>query len=223
MFLKNLKELSIQISDSCKRHNRSPLEISLIGVSKTKPLDDITKAYDAGLRQFGENFVEEFVEKESSFHPDDLAYHFIGRLPRKKVRKVVGKANLIHTVNSIELANKINLVAEEKNIIQAVLIQVNQGLESSKSGAHPDDVLSLAKEMRTLSSIQLLGLMSIPPFDQPAKPYFTDLRNLRDEIFKTLDIPLPFLSMGMSADFDDAISEGATHIRIGTAIFGKRN
>ena len=77
--------------------------------------------------------------------------------------------------------------------------------------------------MRTLSSIQLLGLMSIPPFDQPAKPYFTDLRNLRDEIFKTLDIPLPFLSMGMSADFDDAISEGATHIRIGTAIFGKRN
>ena len=223
MFLKNLKELSIQISDSCKRHNRSPLEISLIGVSKTKPLDDITKAYDAGLRQFGENFVEEFVEKESSFHPDDLAYHFIGRLPRKKVRKVVGKANLIHTVNSIELANKINLVAEEKNIIQAVLIQVNQGSESSKSGAHPDDVLSLAKEMRTLSSIQLLGLMSIPPFDQPAKPYFTDLRNLRDEIFKTLDIPLPFLSMGMSADFDDAISEGATHIRIGTAIFGKRN
>ena len=223
MFLKNLKELRIQISDSCKRHNRSPLEISLIGVSKTKPLDDITKAYDAGLRQFGENFVEEFVEKESSFHPDDLAYHFIGRLPRKKVRKVVGKANLIHTVNSIELANKINLVAEEKNIIQAVLIQVNQGLESSKSGAHPDDVLSLAKEMRTLSSIQLLGLMSIPPFDQPAKPYFTDLRNLRDEIFKTLDIPLPFLSMGMSADFDDAISEGATHIRIGTAIFGKRN
>ena len=140
MFLKNLKELSIQISDSCKRHNRSPLEISLIGVSKTKPLDDITKAYDAGLRQFGENFVEEFVEKESSFHPDDLAYHFIGRLPRKKVRKVVGKANLIHTVNSIELANKINLVAEEKNIIQAVLIQVNQGSESSKSGAHPDDV-----------------------------------------------------------------------------------
>ena len=223
MFLKNLKELSIQISDSCKRHSRSPLEISLIGVSKTKPLDDITKAYDAGLRQFGENFVEEFVEKESSIHPDDLAYHFIGRLPRKKVRKVVGKANLIHTVNSIELANKINLVAEEKNIIQAVLIQVNQGLESSKSGAHPDDVLSLAKEMRTLSSIQLLGLMSIPPFDQPAKPYFTDLRNLRDEIFKTLDIPLPFLSMGMSADFDDAISEGATHIRIGTAIFGKRN
>lgn len=223
MFLKNLKELSIQISDSCKRHNRSPLEISLIGVSKTKPLDDITKAYDAGLRQFGENFVEEFVEKESSFHPDDLAYHFIGRLPRKKVRKVVGKANLIHTVNSIELANKINLVAEEKNIIQAVLIQVNQGLESSKSGAHPDDVLSLAKEMRTLSSIQLLGLMSIPPFDQPAKPYFTDLRHLRDEIFKTLDIPLPFLSMGMSADFDDAISEGATHIRIGTAIFRKRN
>ncbi len=223
MFLKNLKELSIQISDSCKRHNRSPLEISLIGVSKTKPLDDVTKAYDAGLRQFGENFVEEFVEKESSFHPDDLAYHFIGRLPRKKVRKVVGKANLIHTVNSIELANKINLVAEEKNIIQAVLIQVNQGSESSKSGAHPDDVLSLAKEMRTLSSIQLLGLMSIPPFDQPAKPYFTDLRNLRDEIFKTLDIPLPFLSMGMSADFDDAISEGATHIRIGTAIFGKRN
>tara|TARA_Y100000588_G_C14257382_1_gene926112 strand:+ start:174 stop:845 length:672 start_codon:yes stop_codon:yes gene_type:complete len=223
LFLKNLKELSIQISDSCKRHNRSPLEISLIGVSKTKPLDDVTKAYDAGLRQFGENFVEEFVEKESSFHPDDLAYHFIGRLPRKKVRKVVGKANLIHTVNSIELANKINLVAEEKNIIQAVLIQVNQGSESSKSGAHPDDVLSLAKEMRTLSSIQLLGLMSIPPFDQPAKPYFTDLRNLRDEIFKTLDIPLPFLSMGMSADFDDAISEGATHIRIGTAIFGKRN
>ena len=223
MFLKNLKELSIQISDACKRHNRSPMEISLIGVSKTKPLNDMIQAYDAGLRQFGENFVEEFTEKESSFHPEDLAYHFIGRLPRKKVRKVVGKANLIHTVSSIELANKINLVAEEENIIQAVLIQVNQGLESSKSGVNPDDVLFIAKEMSNLSSIRLLGLMSIPPFDEPAKPYFSDLRHLRDDIFKSLDIPLPFLSMGMSADFDDAISEGATHIRIGTAIFGKRN
>ena len=114
-------------------------------------------------------------------------------------------------------------MAEEENIIQAVLIQVNQGLESSKSGVNPDDVLFIAKEMSNLSSIRLLGLMSIPPFDEPAKPYFSDLRHLRDDIFKSLDIPLPFLSMGMSADFDDAISEGATHIRIGTAIFGKRN
>ena len=223
MFLKNLKELGTQIRDSCERHNRSPTEISLIGVSKTKSLEDLIQAYEAGLRQFGENFVEEFTEKESAFHPEDLAYHFIGRLPRKKVRKVVGKANLIHTVSSIDLANKINLVAKEENAIQAVLIQVNQASESSKSGANSNDVLSMAAEMDTLSSIRLLGLMSIPPFDEPAKPYFSDLRKLRNDVSKALSLPLPFLSMGMSADFDDAISEGATHIRIGTAIFGKRN
>ena len=223
MFRKNLKELSARISESCERHNRSPAEISLIGVSKTKPLEDLRNAYKAGLRQFGENFVEEFMEKESAFHPEDLAYHFIGRLPRKKVRKVVGKVNLIHTVGSIELANKINLVAKEEGIIQAVLIQVNQALESSKSGAHQDDALGMASEMGNLSSIRLLGLMSIPPFGEPAKPYFLDLHKLRNEISKSLSLPLPFLSMGMSEDFDDAIAEGATHIRIGTAIFGKRS
>ena len=166
--------------------------------------------------------MEEFLDKESQYHPQGLNYHFIGRLPTKKVRKIVGKVSLIHSVGSIKLAKKIDFVSSEENICQEILIQVNQGAEASKSGIENDSLENLFAEITELKNIRIRGLMSIPPFHEVAKPYFTQLRNLRDNLQKKFGIELPFLSMGMSGDFKDAIIEGSTHIRVGTSIFGHR-
>ena len=143
-------------------------------------------------------------------------------MPTRKVRKVVGKAKLIHSVSSIKLAKKIDFVASEEAVCQDILIQVNQGGELSKSGIDSEYLEDIVSEMMELSNIRVCGLMSIPPFHEPAKPYFSQLRNLRDNLQETLSISLPFLSMGMSGDFVDAIFEGSTHIRVGTSIFGQR-
>ena len=140
----------------------------------------------------------------------------------KKVRKVVGKAQLIHSVGSIKLAKKIDFVASEENICQDILIQVNQGGVLSKSGADSESLEDLVSEVIQLSNIRVCGLMSIPPFHEPARPYFSQLHNLRDTLQEMLSIDLPYLSMGMSGDFVDAILEGSTHIRIGPSIFGQR-
>ena len=222
MIAQNLGAISKQISKAAIDSGRSPSEITLIGVTKTKPLEMIKKAFEAGLTDFGENYVEDFSDKQTSYHPSGLNYHFIGRLPTKKVRKIVGKAHLIHSVGSVKLVNKIDFVSSEEKISQDILIQVNQGDELSKSGIDPDDLESLVEESLTLSNIRIRGLMSIPPFHEPAQPHFYQLRHLRDNLQEKLGIELPFLSMGMSGDFIEAISEGATHIRVGTSIFGSR-
>ena len=215
----NIKKAINKITSNCGRNSK---DINLVGVSKKKPLEMIIEAFDSGLVDIGENYVEEFSDKFSRYHPDGLNYHFIGRLPTKKVRKVVGKASLIHSVDSLKLANKIDFVASEEKICQEVLIQVNQGIERSKSGVNPDELENLFSKINELSNIKIRGLMSIPPFNEPAKPYFSNLRNVRDNIQEKFDIELPFLSMGMSGDFHEAISEGSTHIRVGTTIFGQR-
>jgi len=181
----------------------------------------IREAFEAGLMDVGENYVEDFSDKYQQYHPEGLNYHFIGRLATKKVRKVVGKA-LIHSVGSIKLAKKIDFVASEEEVCQDVLIQVNQGGELSKSGADLESLEDLVSEIMQLSNIRVRGLMSIPPFHEPARPYFSELRNLRDTLQENLSIDLPYLSMGMSSDFVDAIIEGSTHIRVGTSIFGQR-
>ena len=222
MIAQNLGAISKQISKAAIDSGRSPSEITLIGVTKTKPLEMIKKAFEAGLTDVGENYVEDFSDKQTSYHPSGLNYHFIGRLPTKKVRKIVGKAHLIHSVGSVKLVNKIDFVSSEEKISQDILIQVNQGDELSKSGIDPDDLESLVEESLTLSNIRIRGLMSIPPFHEPAQPHFYQLRHLRDNLQEKLGIELPFLSMGMSGDFIEAISEGATHIRVGTSIFGSR-
>ena len=165
---------------------------------------------------------EEFSQKYSDYKPEDLRYHFLGRLPTKKVRKVVGKAQLIHSVDSLKLAQKIDFVSFEEKVCQEILIQVNQGSELSKSGISKDSLESLFSEVSNLKNIKIKGLMSIPPFNQPARPYFQELRRLRDSLEQSLGIGLPYLSMGMSGDFKEAIEEGSTHIRVGTAIFGQR-
>lgn len=222
MIAQNLGAISKQISKAAIDSGRSPSEITLIGVTKTKPLEMIKKAFEAGLTDVGENYVEDFSDKQTSYHPSGLNYHFIGRLPTKKVRKIVGKAHLIHSVGSIKLAKKIDFVSFEEKIRQDILIQVNQGGELSKSGIEPDDLEALMEEALALPNIKIRGLMSIPPFHEPAKPYFTQLRHFRDNLQEKTGTELPCLSMGMSGDFVEAISEGATHIRVGTAIFGSR-
>ena len=222
MIAKNLKIIRKEIDQAAVTCGRHSSEINLIGVSKKKPIEMIAEAFDSGLTEIGENYVEEFSDKESQYHPQGLNYHFIGRLPTKKVRKIVGKVSLIHSVGSIKLAKKIDFVSSEENICQEVLIQVNQGSEWSKSGVNPEELENSFSEINELSNIKIRGLMSIPPFHEPAKAYFIQLRNMRDSLQEKFDIELPFLSMGMSGDFHEAISEGSTHIRIGTSIFGQR-
>ena len=222
MIAQNLDAISKKIGEATIAAGRDVSEITLIGVTKTKPLEMIKKAFEAGLTDVGENYVRDFSDKQTSYHPSGLNYHFIGRLPTKKARKIVGKAHLIHSVGSMKLAKKIDFVSSEEQVCQDILIQVNQGGELSKSGIEPDDLEGLVEEALALPNIRIRGLMSIPPFHEPAQPYFTQLRHLRDNLQEKLGTELPFLSMGMSGDFVEAISEGATHIRVGTSIFGSR-
>ena len=222
MISQKISKIFTVIGEAATSCGRDATEIKLIGVTKTKPIEMIREAFEAGLMDVGENYVEDFSDKYQQYHPEGLNYHFIGRLPTKKVRKVVGKAQLIHSVGSIKLAKKIDFVASEENVCQDILIQVNQGGELSKSGADSESLEDLVSEIMQLSNIQVCGLMSIPPFHEPARPYFSELRNLRDTLQENLSIDLPYLSMGMSGDFEEAIAEGATHIRVGTSIFGQR-
>ena len=217
MLIHNLEAVNEEIV-SCTGLN----QVTLIGVSKKKSVEMIKEAFGAGLKDFGENYVEEFVSKQTEYHPTGLNYHFIGRLPTKKVRKVVGKAQLIHSVDSLKLASKIDFVASEEKVSQEILIQLNQGNEASKSGIGIIEIESLFKSILQLSNIKIRGLMSIPPLSDDGRAYFIELREIRDFLEIKFGIELPLLSMGMSSDFKAAIEEGATHIRVGTSIFGSR-
>ena len=222
MIKERIQKINQEMSISASSCGRDVQEITLIGVTKTKPIEMVKEAFGAGLCDFGENYVEEFSSKENDFHPQKLNYHFIGRLPTKKVTKVVCFSRLIHSVASLKLAKKINFVASERNICQDVLVQINQGSESSKSGILDSEAIMFFEEALEYKNINILGLMSIPPFTEPARPYFVQLRELRDSLESQFKKELPYLSMGMSNDFQDAIIEGSTHVRLGTTIFGSR-
>ena len=221
MISNNLLAIQKKINLALEDSGRSSDSCTLIGVSKTKPLSMMKEAFSSGLKDFGENYVEEFNSKYKEYKPEGFNYHFIGRLPTKKVRKIVGNVKLIHSVSSLKLAEKINFVAKEEGIIQEILLQINQGDESSKSG-FGNDVNVHFEELLNLSNIKISGLMSIPPFSEPARPFFISLRKLRDSLENQFSLKLPYLSMGMSGDFEEAILEGSTHVRIGTSIFGSR-
>ena len=222
MIEKNLKLVQSMVNQAAVNCGRNPLEINLIGVSKKKSVEMITEAFESGLTEVGENYVEEFLEKERRYHPKRLNYHFIGRLPTKKVRKIVGKSSIIHSVDSLKLAKKIDFVCSDEGICQEIFIQVHQGTELTKSGVNPQEIEQLFSEIIDLNNIKIKGLMSIPPFNESARPYFVELRNIRDDLQDKFEVDLPYLSMGMSGDFQEAIEEGSTHIRVGTAIFGSR-
>ena len=221
MISNNLFVIQNKISLALENSGRSPESCTLVGVSKTKPLSLIKEAFSSGLKDFGENYVEEFNSKYKEYKPEGFNYHFIGKLPTKKVRKIVGNVKLIHSVSSLKLAKKIDFVSQEEGIVQNILLQINQGGESSKSGFE-NDISLYFDELLNLSNIKILGLMSIPPFSEPARPFFISLRELRDNLESQFSIKLPYLSMGMSGDFEEAIIEGSTHVRIGTSIFGSR-
>ena len=211
------------VAAAAREAGRDPAEITLIGVTKRKPVAAIEAAFAAGLCDIGENHADEFLEKAAAFAPDGLRYHFIGRLSSRRARKVAGQATLIHTLDSLRLARKLSLVAQEERREVRALVQVNQGGEATKGGVAPDATAALVRDAAALPGLRVVGLMSIPPFDDRPRDWFRQLRQLGDAIAEATSVALPELSMGMSHDLAEAIAEGATLVRVGTAIFGARD
>jgi hypothetical protein len=201
--------------------------IRLVAVSKTIPAEVVRDAIEAGILELGENYIQEAKEKINALAAFPVTWHFIGHLQSNKAKYAVRLFDLIHSVDSLKLAQVLNKYAKKIDKIQAILIQVNVAKEVSKSGVYVEDTLQLLKEVSRLENIAVKGLMTMPPFfnaPEKARPYFTALRELRDQIKMEAisNISMDELSMGMTGDFETAIEEGATIVRIGTAIFGDR-
>lgn len=226
--LENIKNVFRKISSAAIRSGRSPFDVKLIAVTKTVSIDRIKESIDLGLRIFGENKVQEAKEKISNIKSEisttPIEWHLIGHLQKNKAKIAVELFDMIQTVDSIELAELLNKFAEKKGKIQRVLIQVKLSEEETKHGVLRENLMDLIKSISKMKNIKLEGLMTMPPFfDDPEKsrPYFRELRQLRDHAEQS-GYRLPELSMGMTNDFEVAILEGATMVRIGTAIFGER-
>lgn len=223
----NLFEVRKNIEDACRRAGRNPDSVTLIAVSKTKPAEDIEEIYNAGVREFGENKVQEMTEKLRLL-PKDINWHMIGHLQRNKVKYVVGTAVMIHSVDSLRLAREISDESVKKNITSEILIEVNVANETSKFGVTVEEAYDLVSQIGRLPNILIRGLMTSAPFVENAeenRQYFKKLRDLSVDInSKNIDnVYMDCLSMGMTNDYVVAVEEGATHVRVGTAIFGHRN
>ncbi|RKZ31636.1 YggS family pyridoxal phosphate-dependent enzyme [bacterium] len=217
----NIERLRDEITDECARAGRNVSEITVVAASKYADAGGIREAYDAGLRDFGENRVQEALAKMESL-PADINWHFIGHLQRNKATKVVGEFDIIHSVDSLRLAEKINQVARDRELIQRVMLEINISGEESKFGLDSRNAEELAAGVSAMPNIELTGLMTIAPFttdETVIRAVFRGLRELRDKLSGKLGKPLPNLSMGMTNDWRIAIAEGATHLRIGSAIF----
>ncbi|MBE5923820.1 MAG: YggS family pyridoxal phosphate-dependent enzyme [Lachnospiraceae bacterium] len=227
MLTDNYNHILEEVRKTAIECGRNPDEITLIAVSKTKPLSDIEKLIKIGVHEFGENKVQELCDKyENVSQP--VNFHLIGHLQTNKVKYVVDKACLIHSVDSIKLAKEIQKEAVKKQVIAEVLIEVNVAEEESKFGLSISEVLPLIEEISTYSNIHINGLMTIAPFvenPEENRKYFHDLKQLSLDIkSKNIDnVNMNVLSMGMTNDYKVAIEEGATMVRVGTAIFGARN
>lgn len=223
----NLDRVRQRIALAAARAGRRPGEITLVAVSKTFPAEAIRAAYDVGLRAFGENRVQEFESKRATLaHLADATWHLIGHLQSNKARRAVSLFHRIDSVDSFPLAQKLDSAADAEGKRLPILLEVHLGGETTKSGVAEESVASLAADILSLSHLELLGLMTVPPYSddaEKARPYFRKLREIRDGLSRTINKPLPVLSMGMSHDFEVAIEEGATEIRVGTALFGKRS
>ena len=227
MIKENLEEVEARITRACERSGRERSEVTLISVSKTKPVEMLQEAYDAGSRDFGENKPQEIREKYPQL-PTDIRWHMIGHLQRNKIKYIIDKVCMIHSVDSIRLAEAIDEEAKKHGIVMPVLIEVNVAEEDSKFGVHLDEVESLVRQISELSNIQVQGLMTIAPFTENAEDnriYFRKLRNLYVDIKdKNIDnVNMCNLSMGMTGDYEVAVEEGATMVRVGTGIFGARS
>ena len=220
MVAENLAQVQKNIEESCGNVNRDPGEVTLIAVSKTKPVEMLREAYDAGARVFGENKVQEIVDKYDHM-PSDVKWHMIGHLQRNKVKYIVDKVAMIHSVDSFRLAETIEKEAAKKNVTVPILIEVNVAQEESKYGLKPEEVLPFIEEIADFSHIQIKGLMTIAPYVENAE----ELKKLSVDIAaKNINnVTMSVLSMGMTGDYMVAVQEGATMVRVGTGIFGARN
>ncbi|MBC7798898.1 MAG: YggS family pyridoxal phosphate-dependent enzyme [Pyrinomonadaceae bacterium] len=219
----NLSEMHRRIESAAHRVGRNPNEITLISVSKTFPVDVLQNAIAAGATDLGENKVQEAETKVAEIGRDKARWHLIGNLQANKARKAVRTFDLIHTLDSVDLAQRLERIcAEEKRESLEVLIQIDLAHETTKSGIDERDLPQLVETLRNCEHLKLRGLMIIPPFLEDVekiRPYFKRLREIRNDIFENERAEL---SMGMTNDFETAIEEGATMIRVGTAIFGRR-
>ncbi|MGA0844941.1 MAG: YggS family pyridoxal phosphate-dependent enzyme [Luteolibacter sp.] len=220
----NLRTIWTRMAEAAQRSGRSPSDVELIAVSKTFPAECVRAACAAGQHVFGESRLQE-AEAKMDLLPGDLIWHFIGRVQRNKARRILPRFDMIHGVDSLRLAQQIDQLAAELACQPQVFLQVNIGREESKGGFDPDAFFAEALPVFELTCVNPVGLMCIPPVGQCAEDsrrWFVALRELRDRLQADSGAPLPFLSMGMSDDFEVAIEEGATHVRVGSSIFGKR-
>ena len=227
MIKDNIIEVNNDINNAIKKAGRSENSAQLIAVSKTKPVEMLQEAYDAGMRDFGENKVQELVDKYDKL-PKDIRWHLIGHLQTNKVKYIVDKAYLIHSVDSIKLAKEISKEATKKNVISNILIEVNVANEDTKFGISYEACEDLIREISTLPGICVKGLMTVAPFvvdSEQNRPIFKKLQQLFVDIkAKNIDnVIMETMSMGMSGDYIVAVEEGATYVRVGTKIFGERN
>jgi len=217
----NLAGVRERIAQACRRAGRDPASVKLVAVSKVQPLDAIREALEAGQRAFGENYAQELREKADAIgEPSGIEWHFLGALQTNKVKMVVGKVAMVHTCDRPSLAQELNKRAAALGTVQRVLIEVNLAEEPQKGGIAPRDLGSFLDVIGKLPALRCEGFMCIPPAEEDARKHFQRLRELRDELGGAA--ALPELSMGMSADYEAAIEEGATLVRVGTAIFGER-
>jgi len=220
-----LDHLRIKIAAAAQRARRSPTDIELVAVSKTQPAENVREAIEAGQLLFGENRVQELLSKVPLL-PSSTRWHFIGHLQSNKVRKILPICELIHGVDSTELAKDIDRIAEELGLFPRVLLEVNVAGEASKFGFKPEVLRNEIETLLSLKRVQVEGFMTIAPLaedPEDSRTFFRALRTLRDELATCTDTPLPTLSMGMSGDFEVAVEEGATHVRVGSALFGARS
>lgn len=223
----NIIAVNENINNACKTAGRHRDEVTLIAVSKTKPVEMLMEAYEAGVRDFGENYIQELVDKIPQL-PSDVRWHMIGHLQRNKVKYIIDKVNMIHSVDSLRLAEEISAQAMKKNVEVDILVEVNVAQEESKFGTFSSDAVLLVEEISKLPGIHVRGLMTIAPFVEDAeenREYFRKLKQLSVDIAaKNIDnISMNVLSMGMTGDYVVAVEEGASCVRVGTGIFGERN
>ena len=227
MLARNLQQVNTNIERACAAAGRTPNEVTLVAVSKTKPVSMLQEAYDAGARVFGENKVQEIMDKYDQL-PSDIQWHMIGHLQRNKVKYIIDKVAMIHSVDSLRLAQTIEQEAAKKNLVMPVLLEVNVAEEDTKFGLKVDEVLPLLEEISSFPHIQVKGLMTIAPFvenPEENRKVFRTLKKLSVDIgAKNINnVTMSVLSMGMTGDYQVAIEEGSTMVRVGTGIFGERN
>ena len=222
-----LKEVEAKIQAACDRAGRKREEVTLIAVSKTKPIEMLQEAYDLGVRVFGENKVQEITAKYDAL-PDDIHWHMIGHLQTNKVKYIIDKVSMVHSVDSVRLAEAIEKEAAKKDICMPVLIEVNVAGEESKFGLSVEEVLPFLEEISSYEHLQVKGLMTIAPFvanPEENREVFQKLKKLSVDIAakNNNNVNMSVLSMGMTNDYQVAVEEGATMVRVGTGIFGERD